>query len=238
MSLRSLVNLLSPPRCLLCHRDTSRTAEVFCELCAQEMPSLLPPACQRCGVGLSGAYDARTSCQRCQTTSFTFELARAPLVYTGPVREAIHAFKYHGHHRIGSWLAHQMMETAKRHLPLADIDLILPVPMHWLKQRVKGVNPAETLAQAVSQRLDLPYATGLLRRIRWTASQTRLSLRQRARNVQGAFRAHAPRVVDRTILLVDDVLTSGATAQACATALQAAGAPCVFVLTAACAPGA
>jgi len=185
---------------------------------------------------LAGAYDLKTLCARCRDHPLAFEKACAPLVYAGVVREAIHGFKYHGHHRVGRWLAARMAQTAQRELPLAQIDLILPVPMYWLKQRLKGVNPAAFLAQAASQLLQIPYVGGALRRIRWTPTQTRFTRRQRLHNVHGAFRARRRQIADRRVLLVDDVLTTGATAHTCAVALQEAGIKTVFVLTAARAP--
>lgn len=226
--------LLYPPVCLLCHQRVTDTA-VFCEACQQGIPAVLPPVCQRCGVGLAGAYDVRVACQRCQRAPFAFERARAPFRYSGMMREAIHAFKYDGRHRIGHWLAAHMAQTAEVELPLTTIDQIVSVPMHGLKARFKGVNPAAFLAQAVARRVGLPCDLRALKRTRWTTTQTRLTRRQRFRNVAGAFAARRSCVSGRVVLLVDDVLTSGATAHACAAALQEAGASRVFVLTAACA---
>jgi predicted amidophosphoribosyltransferase len=108
--------------------------------------------------------------------------------------------------------------------------------MYWLKARLKGTNPSAVLAQTVAKSLGIPCEQGHLRRLRWTPSQTRLGLRQRFRNVQGAFQTPRERESTPAVLLVDDVLTSGATAHACALALRAAGVNQVFVLTAARAP--
>jgi len=152
------------------------------------------------------------------------------------VREAIHAFKYQGRRRIGFWLAAKMARTATRDLPVTEIDRIFPVPMHWLKLRLKGVNPAALLAQAVAKSLKLSCDLKLLQRTRWTPSQTRLGVRERFRNVRGSVQARQRGNSPPAVLLVDDVLTSGATAHACALALREAGVKRVFVLTAACAP--
>lgn len=125
-----------------------------------------------------------------------------------------------------------MRQTAAAAFPLQTVGAVVPVPLHWLKQRCKGGNPAEVLAQAVARGLGLPYHPTALIRIRWTPTQTRLTPHQRARNVQDAFRAR-PGQLTGTVLLIDDVFTTGATAQACAAALRAAGATRVFVLAAA-----
>ncbi len=243
----AVLDALYPPACLLCrrrvvaplskpHAGLGARNRLFCDACEGAMPVLRPPVCQRCGVGLDGAYDAQFWCSRCRTRAFAFEQARAPFVYLGAVREAIHAFKYDGHRRIGSWLAERMAQTAARDLPVEEVTAVLPVPMHWLKRRLKGANPAAFLAQTVAELLHRPCHLRAVQRRRWTPSQTRLSLRQRFRNVADAFRPCRRAVEGQTILLVDDVLTSGATAHACADALRTAGAARVYVLTAACAP--
>lgn len=242
-----LVNLLYPPACLLCsarlplsHPGDGTPAEgstgVVCEACAEAMPRSGRPICSSCGVGLPGAFDAILRCSRCRTRPLAFDLARAPWQYAGVAREAIHRFKYQRRWRLGRWLSDGMVTTARSSLPLDHVDAVLPVPLYWLKHRFKGENPAEVLARFVAcalQKAVLPHA---LRRTRWTTSQTRLSWPARSRNVRAAFAASASAVSNRTLLLIDDVLTSGATAQACVVALKAAGARRVFVLTAARTP--
>jgi len=233
---KTVVSVLYPPACLLCHRRVPLSSVLFCEPCARSMEPRRPPVCQRCGVGVSGAYDARAVCRRCQDERPAFEQARAPFVYRGMVREAIHAFKYRGRHRIGLWLAEEMVRTAKAELPLSRITRILPVPMHWMKRRLKGINPSACLAGAVAKGLTLPCELNGLRRTRWTRSQTRLTWSQRLRNVEGAFALRRHPRDDEGVLLIDDVLTSGATARACAQVLRRGGIKEVFVLTAACTP--
>ena len=105
--------------------------------------------------------------------------------------------------------------------------------MHWIKRRVKGHDPVAWLADAIAAELRLPHHPALLRRRRWTPSQTTLSPARRLRNVRGAFRSGGAVEAGQAVLLIDDVLTSGATAGECARTLQAAGAGEVFVLTAA-----
>ena len=187
-------------------------------------------------MSLSGAYDAQMDCQACRTRRFAFTQARAAFVYRGAIREAIHAFKYQQRHRLGRWLATAMAQTARTAWSPSTIDAIVPVPMHRLKQWTKGLNPAAALAEHVATTLDRPYRPAELARARWTRSQTRLTPRQRLRNVAGAFRVRPNRVHGATVLLVDDVFTTGATAHACAMALRDAGARAVLTLAAAATP--
>jgi predicted amidophosphoribosyltransferase len=129
-----------------------------------------------------------------------------------------------------------MVATAQRSLPLEEVAGVLPVPLHWLTRHLRGTNPSEELAMLIARSLKKPCLTHALHRRRWTRTQTQLNWRQRIRNVQQAFVARERFVRDRTLLLIDDVLTSGATADACAHALKQAGARRVFVLTAARTP--
>ena len=200
------------------------------------MPRSGLPVCTACGVTLPGAFDAVRCCMTCRKAPPAFEMARAPWQYTGRMPEAVQQFKYHRRWRIGRWLADAMAATAHTRLPLHDVDGVVPIPLHWLKRRLKGFDPVEQLAAGVARRLDKPLLSRVLRRTRWTATQAHLRGRARWRNVEGAFAAQAPSVGGRTLLLVDDVLTSGATAEACVLALKTAGARRVLVLAAARTP--
>jgi ComF family protein len=239
----AFTNLLYPPACLLCRAplpsrdaDGRRAAPVFCDTCHSRMPRIDPPVCGRCGLGLRGAFDAQRVCSSCRTTPLAFDRACSPWWYDGPAQEAIRQFKYSRRWRIGQHLAQEMALLARASLPLETVDVVLPVPLHWLKRRLKGFHPPAYLAQAVAHVLHKPCLSSALRRARWTTTQTSLGWRERFRNVERAFTASTALVAQRSVLLVDDVVTSGATANACARTLKEAGARRVFLLTAARTP--
>ncbi len=163
-------------------------------------------------------------------------MARAPWQYAGQVQRAIHQFKYHHRWRLGGWFSQDMAALARSSLPLTAITVVIPVPLHWLKHRLRGFNPAEVLASRIARHLEKPCVPQALHRRRWTRSQTGLQGRQRIKNVSRAFTANQHSVRDEGVLLVDDVHTSGATVRSCAEALNLAGARHVFVLTAARTP--
>lgn len=238
--LTALANLLYPPVCALCHMDLDASAGAqyapLCAACRTGMPRCGPPVCGACGVEVPGAYDAQPLCGACRQRPRTFTAARAPWRYAGPAQAALQQFKYHGRHRLGDWFSDAMGATAGAALPVQEIDVVVPVPAHWLVRRVRGSDAPAHLAQRLARQLKKPCIPRALRRTRWTATQTRLSWAKRRRNVRGAFTARPHLVRRRTVLLVDDVLTSGATAEACAVALRAAGASRIFVLTAARTP--
>ena len=242
IALKALANLLYPPACLLCRvslsvpRDAVQTSDVLCETCLGRMPRSDVPACSRCSAGVPGAFDADMLCASCRTNPPAFEAAAAPWRYAGCARQAVQAFKYHRRRRLGSWLAEQMAQTARTALPLSAVTAIVPVPLHWLTQRLRGFHAAGHLAAGVAAVLERPSLSRALRQHRWTATQTRLPWEARFRNVRGAFCAKEAPIRGHTVLLVDDVLTSGATADACTQALKDAGAASVYVLTAARTP--
>lgn len=151
------------------------------------------------------------------------------------MRKMVHQFKYGG----GLWLAEDFADFLqgcfRMHYGRAEIDLILPVPLHFRKYFSRGYNQAEVLAAALSERTKIPCRTRLLRRKQGTATQTFLSATARRKNVRNVFHVRDPKheLAGKTILLIDDVVTTGATLNECARLLKEAGARAVHCLTAA-----
>lgn len=234
--LRHWVNLLYPPACFRCHRRLRFASAVLCVSCKKAIPKNPTDRCRSCGAACIRVHGMRPRCATCQRRKPAFTAACAPMPYIGAAREIIHAYKYQGRQRLGAWMAKRMAYAAIRDLPMDRVDRIAAVPSHWMRRCFRDIDASDTIAKCLATRLHKPYAPATLRRIRWTRSQTRLGAKHRFRNVSGAFRADSTIVHDQGILLVDDVLTSGATAQTCSLALRQAGAREVFVLTAARTP--
>jgi ComF family protein len=193
--------------------------------------------CARCGwpfpdpEGIGGAE--RPLCQRCRETREHFRLARAVLLYRedGIARAAILLAKHGRRLPLLKRLAGLLAEEAPRHLALGEWDGLVPVPLHWGRRWRRGFNQAEVLARAVARRHGVPVLRGVLRRRRATPPQHG-DIQARRRNVREAFAVTAESAVaGRRLLLVDDVFTTGATAEACAGVLVQAGAADVGVLT-------
>ena len=229
LSLSAVADILIPPLCVLCDQCATGDA-VVCLGCQSTLPRNHAPWCATCG--LPDCPPGTRFCDDCAIELPAFAGARAPWRFEGPVRELIHALKYSGRRSVARWLAPEML-AAGGDLPLHQIDAVVPVPSHWLKRRLRGGDPAGWLAGGIAHALGRPLRRPLRRR-RWTRTQTALDPAGRHRNVRGAFavRGRAPRVA----LLIDDVLTSGATLHACALALRAAGAERVYALAAARTP--
>jgi ComF family protein len=208
-----------------------------------EMPIVSEPACAQCGEAMPAAADAEKSARLCRTCRMApppFERAVAYGIYEHRMRDAIHALKYGGMHpaarRLGRMLAEAMLKLAGD-APLEM--LVLPVPLHRTKSRLRGFNQARALAEYGIAALrsshpewKLTLAPKTLMRLRATDTQAGLSPRQRRLNVRGAFQVSDPDAVrDRDILLVDDIFTTGATARAASLTLKRAGARSVWVVT-------
>jgi ComF family protein len=145
----------------------------------------------------------------------------------------VHAFKYQRQTSLAPFLAGAMADAWRRYGAVPAPDLLVPVPLHWLREFSRGYNQAGLLAQCLGRELRRP-AISVLRRHRRTSQQARLHYEQRLKNISGAFTVKKPSIIaGKSLLLVDDVFTTGATLSAATTALLGAGAAAVYVVTAA-----
>jgi ComF family protein len=213
-----LLDLLLPPTCAACGAG----GWPLCGSCTERVAVITAPWCEACGRPWE---EPLPSCSDCPPR--VIDEARAPFLYEGPISQAIRGMKFSGWHALGAHLAAAMAEVAGDLLPA---DIVAWVPLARRRLRRRGFDQAEVLASALANRLDLP-SSRLLRRIRDTTAQARKGGSERRRALQGAFEAGED--PPGTVLLVDDVLTTGATAAACARTLKRAGATRVSVLTAA-----
>ena len=175
------------------------------------------------------APPAVSPCATCRTTTPRYDYARSAAIYEGQLREALHALKFAGRRALAGPLGDLAAEQCVASLP-DGIEALIPVPLARERERERGFNQATLLARRIGRRLDVPTRPRWLARIRATRPQSDLSAAERRANVRGAFGA-SDRVAGRHVLLVDDILTTGATLDACARALRDAGARRVGVLT-------
>ncbi len=228
----ALFSLLYPGDCRICARPLLRFSRVpVCEECIEAVHPLAPGAqCQRCGLPFENAAPLHRGalCGLCRRGAVEFDWGRGFGVYEGNLRHLIHLFKYGGMRPLARPLGTRLAAFLAEAGP---VDLIVPVPLHGRRQRSRGFNQAELLAAELSRAAGIPMQAALLCRRRPTESQTGLTHRQRRENVRGAFEVRRPAAVaGKRVALVDDVVTTGATAGACTRALKQAGASRVVVL--------
>ncbi len=226
-----LAGLIWPQRSLITNREVAGPGALEPELWAK-LHFLSDPVCARCGVPFEIAVDVTQECGACLAHPPVYDRARAALVYGDVSRDLVLGLKYQGRRDglsvLGGWMA-----SAGRDL-LADADVIVPVPLHYFRLVRRGFNQSAWLAAALSRASGVRLSVDALKRVKATPIQGGLSADGRRRNVQGAFKVRRSRerlVKGRRVLLVDDVLTTGATAEACTRALRRAGAACVDVVT-------
>jgi ComF family protein len=215
-----LLDLCFPPSCAACREPLASSREgPFCQLCSDAVEPV-PPGCPRCGLPGSPAV-----CGACAVHPPAFDACRAGALFGGPVADAIHALKYGGRAAVagplGAWLAGRA--------PIPQGACVVAVPLARGRRIDRGYDQAALLADAVARAARVPRLRGVVRRVRETPPQVGRSREQRLRNVDGAFAA-ARSLRGEHLVLVDDVVTTGATASACAGALVAAGARSVAVL--------
>ena len=214
--MRALVDLVFPPSCLSCRRPGVR---FLCATCEQAFP-WIAQMCARCGRPVVRSV---SGCADCRDPVSAFRVARSPAAYRGVARDVLMSFKLGGERRAAREMARMMAGCAQT----MRADAITFVPASRASMTERGFNTAHELARPLSRIVGLP-AVRLLRKVRETADQASLDRAGRRVNLDGAFAsARSP----RRVLLIDDVMTTGATADACARALRAAGALDVMVLT-------
>jgi ComF family protein len=264
---RIFLDAVFPPKCMVCSRlfkPPARSSEInrlpnptaeitdpfpeschlltsfCCSNCLGAPEAISSPMCTCCGITFQSRQDQNHLCGDCMVWPKNFRMARAAVICEPPLMAVIHRFKYAGKTQLAKPLSGMMLSAFLRHWESAEIDRLIPVPLHPQKFRSRGFNQSYLLihrwkAIARAMQISLPnisILTDVLIRTRMTAPQTGLGRTQRFINVKGAFSVQSPeKVSGKRILVVDDVYTTGATVNECARILLECGAESVDVLT-------
>jgi len=234
---KGLKDLLYPNCCLVCKNriPAPDQEQLICTVCWDKLEKNLPPFCAGCGRHLTPEAiknNACPSCSKCKT-NFCFDRAFSPCQYSGSVKKLIHEFKYSRKDYLGQPLG-KLMNTFIHdyHLPIEYFDFIVPIPLHKSRLREREFNQAEILSHEIARQFNKKVLTDGFIRVKPTKTQTELTWPQRCQNMEKSFSVTKPDLIkDTNLLLVDDVLTTGATSNEAAKCLKNAGAKKVLLLT-------
>lgn len=232
--LRGFINLIYPLSCQVCSRELDpQSQRPLCQSCWEGIQMNLPPYCPHCGKSLPASSQKLTRlCEDCQHTNYHFTRAWAACVYEGTLRECIHLLKYSKKLCLARPLSQLMVDFAASFLDTNGIDYIVPVPLHTVKMREREFNQAYLLSRPIADRFGIPISVNNLQRIRLTPPQVDLARKDRLNSPKGTFKLRKPeQFYKKSVLLIDDVFTTGSTVNECSRLLAEAEAKEVNVLT-------
>lgn len=231
----SLLNIIYPKTCLVCHSrlENNTVDNSLCTNCRQEIKKNIPPFCVICGRQIRGNQIYKNVCPNCLRRNFCFDRALSPCVYEGVIRELIHKFKYQNKGYLNRLLTGFLIEFIRQNRITTQLfDLVMPIPLHQTRLREREFNQAELLARRIAQEFCLVLSSSNLWQKHHRKTQMELKKTQRWENIKDSFALRNPsQVKGKNILLIDDVLTTGATCSEASSTLKAAGAEIVWVLT-------
>lgn len=231
----SVLDWFYPRHCYHCGRPLHEgRSRMLCGDCSGELSArrIVGEVCQQCGFPFAGPVAPGTLCTTCRAERRHFDRARAFFTYAGPAVSIIQHFKFDGSFFLGPRLLAGVLDRGWMPTDMDGAEAVVPVPLHPRRRRERGYDQALLLSRVLAERLGCRLLGGVLVRTRYTSQQALLPVERRWDNVRGAFAVRKPaRVRGRRLLLMDDVMTTGVTADECARALKGAGAGHVQVLT-------
>jgi ComF family protein len=228
---RGLLDLVYPPLCTLCHVGLAdEMTHSFCPGCLSQLQALQGSPCPRCAAVIAIPTPANEDCPYCRSERYRFAKVVSCGSYQGVLRNIVLQLKESRGEPLAGKVAQFLFQQRRDVLLAMQCDVVVPVPLHWTRRLWRGYNQAGAMAGVLARNLGKPCRPSWLWRVRQTPKQASVSPLARRRNLRKAFRAHLPqRQKNCRVLLVDDVLTTGSTADACTRALLAAGAGAVCV---------
>lgn len=215
-----LLDFVYYPKCICCEARLSRGYDYYCETCLDLASEVEEPLCPECR---SEIVNLRVGCKNCENKSPISALFTCG-TFDDFFRPVVHGLKYHSLLPLADRMSNMLASRLEDANTIGLIDVIVPIPLHWIRKRQRGFNQSYVIAQALAHETSLPVADSLIKRVKRTKDQTGLTAKQRVANMKGAFSVTNPdAVAGKRILLVDDVITTGATLNEAASELRRAG---------------
>ncbi len=229
MILSEVLNGLYPPKCLACNDSCVQEVALICHACWASLEFVHKPLCNKCGVAMPASY-LGDICMRCVNSFYYFDAARSVFRYNNASKKMLHRFKFEDKTMYAKPFANMLFKLLYKDL-LDGVDVIAAVPLHNKRLGERKYNCASLMAFELAKRAKKPFLPTAIVKIKETKLQTNLNYNDRKHNLDGAFLSDAQSVSGASVLLVDDVMTTGATVNQCALSLKAAGASRVVVTT-------
>lgn len=223
-----IIRLLYPPRCPLCGKILAGEGK-RCGSCRKKLADIREPLCKKCGKPMT---DERTEyCYDCSRNAHVYDRGRGLYLYKGDLKQSLYRFKYGNKREYAAFYGEELATHLGGFLRECQPDALIPIPLHRSKQRQRGFNQAELVAREVGRLCSIPVRTDVLLRTRRTAPQKKLNDQERKNNVKKAFKISQNIVKLKSVVLVDDIYTTGATMDEAAGVLKAAGVWRVFFIS-------
>jgi len=224
--LKSVLGLIYPTRCCFCGEVSEKE---ICAKCAKKVEYITEPRCKKCGRPVR--YEEKEYCYECQKLNFHYECGKNIWLHKTPVSSSIYQYKYKNRRIYGEFYAKEMYRLFRRTIESWEIDLIVPVPLHKKRRRLRGYNQSEIIAKHLGKMLGIPVDTKYVIRKRNTRPQKELDNKERRKNVQHAFEVKKGWKTPKHVLLIDDIYTTGSTLDAVAEVILHKGVSKVWFLT-------
>ncbi|MBR5509657.1 MAG: ComF family protein [Lachnospiraceae bacterium] len=223
------IGLLFPKRCPVCHETVEDVGELVCDICRTRLPYVQQPSCRKCGKPLLS--EEREYCGDCTRKRHYFKQGKAPFFYDELMRISIARFKYGGRREYAAFYAEEILRRCAKEMLFWKGDVLIPIPLHPSRKKVRGFNQAELLAKEISKRTGIPVDRTLLKRTRKTHVQKDLDDQERLTNLKNAFSVRKGNIPYKNVILIDDIYTTGSTIDEAARVLRENAVQTVYFLS-------
>ena len=225
---KKIIDLIYPARCPLCGDIVMPRGQLACPECMTAAPYVTEPMCKKCGKPLQDEIEEY--CSDCRTKEHSYDKGLALFAYDDMVKQSISRFKYENKREYAGFYGHEMVLRLGTEIRSWKADAIIPIPLHRSRQRYRGYNQSELIAEVVGRELQIPLYTHLVMREKKTIAQKKLNHGERQNNLKRAFKISQNDVKLDTVILLDDIYTTGSTIDAVAAILKNTGVKQVFFI--------